>query len=82
MIGRWRLQGKPEIPSQPGWRDYFQIVTTILMGILGFYILWQALFVRWALPSLIFSVSLLLFVVYRVRMYVLYFQQKGKRHDV
>jgi hypothetical protein len=55
------------------------MTTTLLMVILGGYILWQTLFVRWAFPSLIFSVALLLFGLLRIRMVWTYFQQKGKR---
>jgi hypothetical protein len=55
------------------------MTTTLLMVILGGYILWQTIFVRWAVPSLIFSVALLLFALLRIRMVWTYFQQKGKR---
>jgi hypothetical protein len=72
----------PEIPEQPGWRDYFQIVTTILMVGLGVYILWQTIFVRWAIASLIFGIALLLFSLYRARMIWTYFQQRGRRNGI
>jgi hypothetical protein len=65
-------------PEKPGWRDYYQMVTTLLMAGLGIYILWQTIFVRWAMPSLIFSVVLLLFAFYRTRMMWVYFSQRGK----
>jgi hypothetical protein len=68
----------PEVPERPGWRDYFQIVTTGLMVVLGFYILWQTIFVRWAIPSLIFGIALLLYSLFRVRMIWTYFQQRGR----
>ncbi len=56
------------------------MTTTLLMVILGGYILWQTIFVRWAFPSLIFSMALLLFGLFRIRMVWSYFQRKGKRH--
>ncbi len=69
------------LPDKPGWRDYFQMVTTVLMVVLGSYIFWQAVFVKWAIPSMIFSVALLLFGLFRFRLIWAYFQQRGKRHD-
>jgi len=72
----------PELPEQPGWRDYFQIITTSLMAVLGFYILWQTIFVKWAIPSLIFGVVLLLFALFRIRMIWTYFQQRGRGNGV
>jgi multisubunit Na+/H+ antiporter MnhC subunit len=72
----------PEVPERPGWRDYFQIVTTGLMVVLGFYILWQTIFVRWAIASLIFGIALLLFSLYRARMIWTYFQQRGRRNGI
>ena len=68
----------PEVPERPGWRDYFQIVTTSLMVVLGFYILWQTIFVRWAILSLIFSIALLLYSLFRIRVIWTYFQQRGR----
>jgi hypothetical protein len=68
----------PEVPEHPGWRDYFQIVTTILMVGLGIYILWQTIFFRWASISFIFSVAILLFALFRIRMIWTYFQQRRK----
>jgi len=76
------LKKIPELPEQTGWRDYFQIVTTILMVGLGAYILWNTIFVRWAFPSLIFSIALLLFSLYRGRMIWTYFQQRGRRNGI
>ncbi len=58
------------------------MTTTLLMVILGCTILWQTVFVRWAVPSLIFSVALLLFGLLRMRMVWIYFQQKRKRHGI
>jgi multisubunit Na+/H+ antiporter MnhC subunit len=72
----------PEVPERPGWRDYFQIVTTGLMVVIGFYILWQTIFVRWAIASLIFGIALLLFSLYRARMIWTYFQQRGRRNGI
>jgi hypothetical protein len=56
------------------------MVTTGIMAVLSLYILWQTLFVRWAIPSLIFGVVLLLFSLFRINMIWSYFQQKGKRN--
>ncbi len=56
------------------------MVTTALMMILGGYILWQTLFARWAFPSLIFSVALLLFGLFRIRMIWNYFRERRKRY--
>ena len=56
------------------------MVTTSLMAVLSLYILWQTFFVRWAIPSLIFGVALLLFSLFRINMILAYFQQKGRRH--
>jgi hypothetical protein len=72
----------PEVPERPGWRDYFQIVTTLFMVGLGSYILWQTIFVRWAIASLIFGIALLLFSLYRARMIWTYFQQRGRRNGI
>jgi hypothetical protein len=72
------LKKAPELPEQPGWRDYFQVITTILMVGLGAYILWQTIFVRWAIPSLIFGVAILLYGLVRIRMIWTYFQQRGR----
>ena len=72
----------PEVPERPGWRDYFQIVTTSLMVVLGFYILWQTIFVRWAIPSLIFGIAILLYSLFRVRMIWTYFQQRKRNHGI
>ena len=52
------------------------------MVVLGFYILWQTLFVRWAIPSLIFSLALVLFGIFRIRLIWTYFQQKGRRNGI
>ena len=71
-----------ELPERPGWRDYFQIVTTILMAGLGVYILWETVFVRWVFPSLIFGIALSLYSLYRARAIWTYFQQKGRRDGV
>jgi hypothetical protein len=49
------------------------------MVVLGFYILWQTLFVRWAIPSLIFSIAILLYSLFRIRMIRSYFQQRGEK---
>ena len=49
---------------------------------LGGYILWQTIFVRWAIPSLIFGVALLLFALFRIRMIWIYFQQRGRRNGI
>jgi NhaP-type Na+/H+ or K+/H+ antiporter len=67
-----------ELPERPGWRDYFQMITTILMVGLGVYILWQTIFMRWAIPSLIFGIAILLFGLFRIRMIWAYFQQRGR----
>ena len=53
-----------------------------MMAILSIYILWQTLYVRWAIPSLIFGVVLLLYSLFRIRMIWTYFQQRGKRHVI
>jgi hypothetical protein len=82
MRERRPLRRAPDPPERPGWRDYFQIVTTGLMMALSVYILWQTLFVRWALPSMIFGVVLLLFGLFRIRMIWAYFQQKGRKHGI
>ena len=58
------------------------MVTTALMAVLSVYILWQTFFVRWAIPSLIFGVALLLFSIIRINMIWSYFQQKGKRNGL
>jgi hypothetical protein len=58
------------------------MITTGLMVVLGFYILWQTLYVRWAIPSLIFSIALVLFGIFRIRMIWTYFQQKGRRNGI
>jgi hypothetical protein len=49
---------------------------------LGVYILWQTIFVRWAIASLIFGIALLLFSLYRARMIWTYFQQRGRRNGI
>jgi hypothetical protein len=72
------LRKTPELPERAGWRDYFQIATTILMMGLGVYILWKTIFVRWAIPSLIFSITILLYSLFRIRMIWSYFQQRGR----
>jgi NhaP-type Na+/H+ or K+/H+ antiporter len=80
MKGRKTRLITQEVPKRPGWRDYFQMITTFLMVALGAYILWQAIFVRWVLPSLIFGGALLLFGLFRIRMIWFYFSQRGKRY--
>ena len=72
----------PELPEQPGWRDYFQILTTGLMVVLGLYILWHTIFIRWALPSLILGGAFLLFGLFRIRMIWAYFQKRGRRDGI
>ncbi len=72
----------PKIPEKLGWRDYYQMATTGLMIVLGGYILWKTVFVRWAAASLIFSVALLLFGLYRARMIRTYFRQRGRSHGI
>ena len=72
------MKKAPELPERPGWRDYFQMITTFLMVGLGAYILWQTIFVRWAVPSLIFSVAILLYGLFRIRMIWTYFQGRGR----
>jgi len=54
------------------------MITTILMVGLGAYILWQTIFVKWAIASLIFGVAILLFGLFRIRMIWAYFQQRGR----
>jgi hypothetical protein len=49
------------------------------MVILGLYILWQTIFLKWAFPSLIFGGALLLFGLFRIRMIWDYFHQKGEK---
>ncbi len=58
------------------------MVTTSIMAALSLYILWQTFFVRWAIPSLIFGVALLLFSLFRIHMIWSYFQQKRKRNGL
>ena len=70
----------PRVPEKPGWRDYYQMVTTGLMMGLGVYILWQTFFIKWAIPSFIFGVAILLFGLFRVRIIYDYFKHRGKRH--
>jgi len=48
------------------------------MVVLGSYILGQTIFVRWAIPSLIFSITILLYSLFRIRMIWSYFQQRGR----
>ena len=72
------MKKTPKFPERPGWRDYFQMITTFLMVGLGAYILWQTIFVRWAVPSLIFSVAILLYGLFRIRMIWTYFQERGR----
>ncbi len=74
------MRRAPERPETPGWRDYFQIVTTGIMVVLSLYILWQTFFIRWAIPSLIFGAALLLFSIVRANMIWSYFQQRGRRN--
>ncbi len=71
-----------ERPEHLGWRDYYQIVATVLMAGLGIYILWQTVFVTWVFPSLIFGTALLLYSLYRARAIWTYFQQRGRRDGV
>jgi hypothetical protein len=70
----------PGLPERLGRRDYFQIITTGIMVILSCYILWQTIFVRWTIPSLIFGVVLLLYGLFRIRMIRAYFQERGRRN--
>ena len=74
------MRTPPKLPERPGWRDYYQVVTTFLMLGLGTYIFWQTIFIRWALPSLILAVAFLLYGSLRVRMIWIYFREKGGRH--
>ncbi len=77
-----RLVKTPGVPDRLGWRDYFQMTTTGLMLILGGYILWQTVFVRWALPSFLFSTALVLFATFRIRMIWSYFREKREQHGI
>jgi hypothetical protein len=52
------------------------------MVVLGAYILWQTIFIRWAFPSLILGIALLLYSLYRVRMIWTYFQRRGRRNGI
>ncbi len=72
------MKKAPTLPERPAWRDYFQMITTLLMVGLGVHILWQTIFVRWAVPSLIFSVAILLYGLFRIRMIWIYFQRRAK----
>jgi hypothetical protein len=72
------LKKAPELPERPGWRDYFQMITTGFMVVLGFYILWQTIFMKWAIASLIFGVAILFYGLFRIRMIWAYFQQRGR----
>jgi hypothetical protein len=56
------------------------MVTTLVMLALGGYILWRAILGSGGIIPLIFSILLLLFSMYRIRMIWTYFQQKGSRH--
>jgi hypothetical protein len=76
------LRTPPKLPERPGWRDYYQVVTTFLMLGLGAYVLWQTIFIRWALPSLILAVAFLLYGFLRVRMIWTYFRERGGRHGL
>lgn len=71
-----------ELHDRLGWRDYFQITTTAVMVVMSIYILWQTCFARWAIPSLIFGVVLLLYSLFRIRMIWAYFGRKGKRNVI
>jgi hypothetical protein len=76
------LSKAPELPERLGWRDYFQIAATAVMLPLGAFILCNAVFVRWTIPSFIFGVAFLLYSLFRVRMIWNYFQQRAKRHGI
>ncbi len=54
------------------------MITTLLMAGLGVYILWQTIFIRWAVPALIFGVAILLYGLFRIRMIWIYFQRRGR----
>ena len=58
------------------------MATTLLMMGLGCYILWQTVFVKWAMPSLIFAVALLLFASYRAKMIWNYFSHRRTHHGI
>jgi len=76
------LPKAPVLPDRPGWRDYFQLVTTALMVLLGCYILWQTLLVKWAVPPLIFGVVILLFGFYRIKMIRAYFRERRRKDGI
>ncbi len=76
------MQKIAEQPERLGWRDYFQIFSTGIMGTLAVYILWKTFFVKWAFPSLIFGIVLLLYSFFRVRLIWDYFQKKGRSHVI
>ena len=76
------MRTPPKLPERPGWRDYYQVVTTFLMLGLGAYVFWQTIFIRWALPSLILAVAFLLYGSLRVRMIWSYFRERRGRHGL
>ncbi len=76
------MRKRQEQPEHLGWRDYFQIITTCMMLALSGVILWQTFFLRWAIPSVIFGLALLLYSLFRVRMIRDYFRKRGGKHGI
>ncbi len=77
MPNRWVKQP----PARLGWRDYYQIVTSILMPILGVMILARSKFaVPYLMPVLV-GVAMTAFGLYRIFFIIKYFRAKGARQD-
>ncbi len=64
-------------PPRLRWRDYIQVVNTVLFVILGIIILIRSGMREMRVPGVIIGGGLLLFGVYRLRFIWLYF--RGRR---
>lgn len=77
MPNRWVKQP----PTRLGWRDYYQIVTSFLMPVLGVMILARSKFaVSYLMPVLV-GVAMTAFGLYRISFIIKYFRAKGARRD-
>gem|GEM_PF-942031 len=69
-----------EKPKKLYWRDYFQIITTFIIGGLGIYIIFQTIFIKWTIGSLLFGLLLSSYATFRLRMIRTYFNKGGMEH--
>jgi len=59
--------------------DYYQILTTLLMGALGVVVIIRSAAYHFPLPALVFGGALIGYAAYRARAIIRFFSDRGSR---